>query len=50
MRALVGSGYRELPVVDDSGTVIELLDEADLASIYLKAVQRVDSADRPTVY
>ncbi|HSC87139.1 MAG TPA: chloride channel protein, partial [Polyangiaceae bacterium] len=50
LRALIGSGYRELPVVDEAGRVIELLDEADVASVYLRAVQRAESADRATTY
>ena len=50
MRALVESGLRELPVVDVNGQVLELLDETDVAGIYLKAVQRAESADRPTAF
>ncbi len=50
MRALVDSGLRELPVVDANGQVVELLDETDVAGIYLKAVQRAESADRPTAF
>ena len=37
---LVTNGLREVPVVDDGGTVVGFLDEREVARIYLKADAR----------
>lgn len=41
---IVTHGLREIPVVDERGTIVGFLDETDVATIYLKAVAR--SPDR----
>jgi CIC family chloride channel protein len=43
---MLESGLRELPVLDDAGRVLGLLDEAEIAEVYLKAASRAESADR----
>ena len=43
---MVGSSLRELPVLDDAGRVLGLLDESEIAEVYLKAAFRAESADR----
>jgi CBS domain-containing protein len=43
---MVSHGLRELPVLDASGQVIGLLDEADIAEVYLQASARAASADK----
>jgi hypothetical protein len=42
---MVESGLRELPVLDAEGRVIALLDEAEIAEVYLQAAFRAESAD-----
>ncbi len=43
---MVSHGLRELPVLDVGGRVIGLLDEADIAEVYLRASARAASADK----
>jgi CIC family chloride channel protein len=43
---MVSSGLRELPVLDAEGRVLGLLDESEVAEVYLKAAFRAESADR----
>jgi chloride channel protein, CIC family len=43
---MVSSSLRELPVLDDEGRVLGMLDESDIAEVYLKAAFRAESADR----
>jgi CIC family chloride channel protein len=43
---MVSHGLRELPVLDRSGRVLGLLDEADIAEVYLRASARAASADK----
>jgi chloride channel protein, CIC family len=43
---MVANGLRELPILDHAGHVIGLLDESELAEVYLKAAFRAESADR----
>jgi len=43
---MVGSSLRELPVLDEQGHVLGLLDESEIAEVYLKAAFRAESADR----
>jgi CIC family chloride channel protein len=43
---MVSHGLRELPVLDPGGRVIGLLDEADIAEVYLRASARAASADK----
>jgi len=43
---MVENGLRELPIVDHVGRVVGLLDEAEVAEVYLKAAFRAESADR----
>ena len=43
---MVSSGLRELPVLDKDGRVVGLLDETEVAEVYLKAAFRAESADR----
>jgi CIC family chloride channel protein len=42
---MVGSSLRELPVLDHEGRVLGLLDESEIAEVYLKAAFRAESAD-----
>jgi CIC family chloride channel protein len=42
---MVANGLRELPILDRAGRVIGLLDEAEVAQVYLKAAFRAESAD-----
>ena len=44
---MVESGLRELPVLDAEGRVLGLLDESEIAEVYLKAAFRAESADTP---
>ncbi|MBK7948431.1 MAG: chloride channel protein [Deltaproteobacteria bacterium] len=37
---IVNHGLREIPVVDERGAIVGFLDEADVATIYLKAASR----------
>lgn len=48
MQAMADNGLRELPIVDAEGRVIDLLDESDIAGVYLQAMRRAESADRVT--
>jgi CIC family chloride channel protein len=43
---MVDSALRELPVLDADGSVLGLLDESEIAEVYLKAALRAESADR----
>jgi CIC family chloride channel protein len=43
---MVGSALRELPVLDAEGRLLGLLDESEVAEVYLKAAFRAESADR----
>jgi CIC family chloride channel protein len=43
---MVSHGLRELPVLDAGGRVIGLLDEADIAEVYLRASSRAASANK----
>jgi chloride channel protein, CIC family len=43
---MVGSALRELPVLDADGRLLGLLDESEVAEVYLKAAFRAESADR----
>ncbi len=43
---MISSGLRALPVVSDTGRLLGLLDESDVAEVYLKAAVRAESADR----
>jgi CIC family chloride channel protein len=43
---MVANGLRELPILDEAGRVIGLLDESEIAEVYLKAASRAESADR----
>jgi CIC family chloride channel protein len=43
---MVANGLRELPILDHTGRVIGLLDETEVAQVYLKAAFRAESADR----
>jgi CIC family chloride channel protein len=43
---MVGSALRELPVLDHEGRVLGLLDESEIAEVYLKAAFRAELADR----
>jgi CIC family chloride channel protein len=43
---MVSQGLRELPVLDADGRVLGLLDEAEIAEVYLKASARAASADK----
>ena len=43
---MIGHGLRELPVLDGEGRVLGLLDESEIAEVYLKAAFRAESADR----
>ncbi len=43
---MVGSGLRELPVLDSNNRAVGLLDESEIAEVYLKAAFRAESADR----
>ena len=43
---MVSSGLRELPVLDVDGCLLGLLDESEVAEVYLKAAFRAESADR----
>ena len=43
---MVGNGLRELPILDSAGRLIGLLDESEIAEVYLKAAFRAESADR----
>lgn len=37
---IVAHGLREIPVVDERGTIVGFLDESDVATVYLKSVAR----------
>ncbi|HTA90625.1 MAG TPA: CBS domain-containing protein, partial [Polyangiaceae bacterium] len=43
---MVANGLRELPILDRAGHVVGLLDESEVAEVYLKAAFRAESADR----
>jgi CIC family chloride channel protein len=43
---MVNNGLRELPILDSAGRVIGLLDESEVAQVYLKAAFRAESADQ----
>ncbi len=43
---MVGSSLRELPVLDEQGRVLGLLDESEIAEVYLNAAFRAERADR----
>jgi CBS domain-containing protein len=43
---MVGSALRELPVLDVDGRLLGLLDESEVAEVYLKAAFRAEKADR----
>jgi CIC family chloride channel protein len=43
---MVSSALRELPVLDAEGRLLGLLDESEVAEVYLKAAFRAESADR----
>ena len=43
---MISSALRELPVLDAAGRVLGLLDESEIAEVYLKAAFRAESADR----
>lgn len=43
---MVENGLRELPILDPAGRVIGLLDESEVAEVYLKAAFRAESADK----
>jgi CIC family chloride channel protein len=43
---MVANGLRELPILDDAGHLIGLLDESEVAEVYLRAASRAESADR----
>ncbi len=43
---MVQNGLRELPILDVAGRVIGLLDESEVAEVYLKAAFRAESADQ----
>ena len=43
---MIGNGLRELPVLDGEGRLLGLLDESEIAEVYLKAAFRAESADR----
>jgi CIC family chloride channel protein len=43
---MVANGLRELPILDAAGRVVGLLDESEIAEVYLKAASRAESADR----
>jgi len=43
---MVSHGLRELPVLDGSGKLLGLLDEADVAEVYLRASARAAHADQ----
>jgi chloride channel protein, CIC family len=44
---MVGSGLRELPVIDDGGHVVGFLDEADIAHSYVDAANRAERVTTP---
>ena len=46
---MVANGLRELPVLDADGRLLGLLDEAEIAEVYLRAASRAESADRVSV-
>jgi CIC family chloride channel protein len=43
---MVSSGLRELPVLDSERRLLGLLDESEVAEVYLQAAFRAESADR----
>jgi len=43
---MVQNGLRELPILDQAGKVLGLLDESEVAEVYLKAAFRAESADQ----
>jgi CIC family chloride channel protein len=46
--AMLSNELRELPVISPDNRVIGMLDESDIAEVYLKAAARAESADRAT--
>jgi CIC family chloride channel protein len=44
--AMIDNGLRALPIVSDDERVLGMLDEADIAEVYLKAAVRAESAER----
>lgn len=44
---IVNHGLREIPVVDERGSIVGFLDEADVAAIYLKAASRGPALVQP---
>jgi CIC family chloride channel protein len=46
--AMLSNELRELPVTSEDNRVIGMLDETDIAEVYLQAANRAESADRAT--
>jgi CIC family chloride channel protein len=45
MQRLIDNGLREIPVVGADGRVVGMLDESDIAAVYLLAATRAESQD-----
>jgi CIC family chloride channel protein len=47
--AMVANELREVPVVSNDNRVIGMLDEGDIAEVYLRAAVRAETAEKPSV-
>lgn len=46
---MLANGLRELPVLDQAGRLLGLLDESEITEVYLQAASRAENADRSSV-